>query len=151
MLGNLVKRRDCWNFPLSVTRMKGKKCWLIQYVNDLNVIQGSYHAMRTRFCKLQIPAQFTLVRLEVKHMFGSWLNFAYTDLVNKYEDISFARFADYVIEGATRNKCFDRSSPCSINEHFRQVFESLKFLRTKHWNFILLLQALHQQLSLLPC
>ena len=44
-----------------------------------------------------------------------------SDLVNKYEDISFVRFVEYVLEGATKNNCFDRSSACQINEHFRQV------------------------------
>lgn len=43
----------------------------------------------------------------------------YFDLVKKYEDISFVKFVEYVLEGATRSNCFDRSSACQINEHFR--------------------------------
>ena len=56
------------------------------------------------------------------------------DLVNKYEDISFVRFVQYVLEGATKNNCFDRSSACPINEHFRQVFAQ-KFMCSS-WIFI---------------
>ena len=45
-----------------------------------------------------------------------------SDLVVKYENISFVRFVDYVIGEATKHHCFDRSSACQVNEHYRQVF-----------------------------
>ena len=79
--------------------------------------------MRTKFYGTQIAPKYILVRVEVKHMLRLWYYFSQPDLVNKYGDISFARFVEYVIAQAKRNMCFDRSSPCSIDEHFRQVLK----------------------------
>ena len=46
----------------------------------------------------------------------------YFDIVNKlqkYDDISFTTFVEYVIAAATKENCFERSSNCWINPHFR--------------------------------
>ena len=40
-------------------------------------------------------------------------------LVNKYQDISFVSFVQYVLQSAADKRCFDTSSSCEINPHFR--------------------------------
>ena len=43
----------------------------------------------------------------------------YFDLVRKYDNTSFTRFVEYVLEIATLHNCFERYSFCGINVHFR--------------------------------
>ena len=45
----------------------------------------------------------------------------YLDLMMKYDDISFARFVDYVLAAAENQNCSSASSECQINENFRCV------------------------------
>ena len=42
----------------------------------------------------------------------------YFDLVRRYENTSFTAFVAYVLDAATDQKCFSRSSNCHIDEHF---------------------------------
>ena len=43
----------------------------------------------------------------------------YYDLVQRYDNISFVRFADYVLEEATKHGCFEGPRKCEVNYHFR--------------------------------
>ena len=43
----------------------------------------------------------------------------YFDLVKKYDNTSFTRFVEYVLDAATNQKCLTRSSWCGVNPHFR--------------------------------
>ena len=43
----------------------------------------------------------------------------FSDLVNKHQDISFVSFVQYVLQSAADKRCFDTSSSCAINYHFR--------------------------------
>ena len=48
----------------------------------------------------------------------------YFEIVEKYNDTSFATFVDYVLEAATKKNCFARSSNCWINRHFRPYYSN---------------------------
>ena len=107
--------------------MKGKKRSLLVQLNNHIHITGLFLATRTKFSKTLTLPTYTGVRVEsveTKHMHGScYPNYTtLSDLVVKYENISFVRFVDYVIGEATKHHCFDRSSACQVNEHYRQVF-----------------------------
>ena len=45
----------------------------------------------------------------------------YFDLMTKYDDISFARFVEFVLEAAMKQNCSSPASECQINENFRLV------------------------------
>ena len=45
----------------------------------------------------------------------------YFEIVEKYNDISFVTFVDYILAAAMKENCFERSSNCWINPHFRSV------------------------------
>ena len=66
---------------------------------------------------------FVFIRLvsayEDKVIYDPDTNGIYFDLVRMYDNISFVNFVEYVLDEATRRKCFTRSSMCIINEHYR--------------------------------
>ena len=74
MLIDFVKRRSCWNFPLFVTHMKGKKRSLLVQLNNHIHITGLFLATRTKFSKTLTLPTYTGVRVEgveTKHVHGS--------------------------------------------------------------------------------
>ena len=42
----------------------------------------------------------------------------YFALVRMYDNTSFVNFVEYVLDHATRQQCFTRSSMCKINPHY---------------------------------
>ena len=106
--------------------MRGKqRDDLMQLGHDQIFTAGLSPAMKTKSSGPLTLIKYTLVGVAKTNMHGSYshtTHYYLSDLVNKYENISFTKFAEYVIEEATRYNCFDKSFACSVNEHFRQVF-----------------------------